>query len=158
MTIKTFYLLCFGLLCSLMAHAQLKTYSFEEMEQQMRKEARPVIVFIYTDWCKFCKIMQKRTFQDEEVVTKLNESFYFIWLDAEQKEPVSFRGATFRFIPSGNNTGLHELAWQLGEIDGTIGYPTLTLLNSNYEIVFQKSDVLRPKAMLQLLEAALLAD
>ncbi len=142
-------------LISIVANAQLERTSFEALEEKMQEEPRPVLVFIHTNWCKFCKMMEKRTFQDEEVVDLLNENFYFVALDAEQEKDIPFRGKTFEYVPNGPNTGLHELAWQLGEINGQIGYPTLTMLNPQYEIIFQKADTFRIKAMKKLLSITL---
>lgn len=50
---------------------------------------------------------------------------------------VQFNGGIFKYKPSGNNTGIHELAEQLGTVDHKLSFPTLCFLNANYEIIFQ---------------------
>jgi thioredoxin-related protein len=118
-------------------HAQLKTYQFEQLDSLQKKEARPVAIFIHTDWCKYCAAMQNTTLQNKEVISTLNDQFYFIDLNAEEKRSITMLDNTFKYKPSGNNTGIHELAEQLATINGKVSYPTISFLNSNYEITFQ---------------------
>lgn len=119
------------------AYAQLKTYQFEQLDSLQKKEARPVAIFIHTEWCKYCQAMQNTTLQNKEVISNLNEQFYFIDFNAEEKRTITLLGNSFRFKPTGTNTGIHELAEQLATLKGEISYPTLCFLNSRYEITFQ---------------------
>ena len=117
--------------------AQAHYYSFEQLDSLQQREPRPVAVFIYTDWCRFCAMMENTTLQDERVIAQLNEAFYFVALDAEEERDIVVGGRVFGYQPSGNHTGEHELAEQLGTIEGTLSYPTLCFLNPAYEITFQ---------------------
>jgi thioredoxin-related protein len=117
--------------------AQIKTVRFEQIESLQKIEKRNVVVFIHTDWCKYCQIMQNTTFTNDSIIYKLNTQFYFIDLNAEQKENIVFNGRTFKYKPTGTNTGIHELAEQLATVDNQVAYPTLCFLNSNKEIIFQ---------------------
>ena len=76
-------------------------------------------------------------------------------MDAEGEEDITYRGHTFRFRPTGRNTGVHELAEQLGTIDGQLNYPTLVALNTSNEIVFQYGGLMDAKELLAVLEALL---
>ena len=131
---------------------QLKTYSFEEAEKLAKENPKPFVVFIHTSWCNYCKMMENSTFKNETVITKLNNDFYFISLDAETKEDIVFNNHRFSFIPKGQNTGIHELASALATINSQVVYPTLTILQSDYSIVFQKHSFLSSKELLAVLE------
>ncbi len=48
----------------LASYARPEDHSFEELEIIFKEESRPVIIFVYTDWCKFCQIMKNTTFQE----------------------------------------------------------------------------------------------
>lgn len=117
--------------------AQIKTVRFEQIDSLQKIEKRNVVVFIHTDWCKYCQTMQNTTFKNDSIIYKLNTQFYFIDLNAEQKENIVFNGRTFKYKPTGTNTGIHELAEQLATEDIQVAYPTLCFLNSNKEIIFQ---------------------
>lgn len=88
--------------------------------------------------------MKATTFKNQEIIEKLNSDFYFIDFNAEEKRDISFNNHVFKFQPSGNNVGVHELALQLGTINNQIAYPTLCVLNEKNEIIFQYNIYLSP--------------
>lgn len=140
---------------SLSAISQLQPHTFTQIDSLQKTEQRNVLVFIHTDWCKYCQLMKNTTYKDKQVVQLLNEHFWFADLNAEQKEDIFFNGHTFKYKPTGNGTGIHELAEQLGTINGKIAYPTLCILNPNYEIIFQYDQYVSSKDLLPVLRAAL---
>lgn len=141
---KNLYLLL--LLCFAIPNgfAQLHTVSFEEIDSLQHLEKRKTIVFIQTDWCQFCHAMQNTTFKNEAIIKELNSAFYFVPFNAEEKRTVVFNKTTFRFQPTGNNTGTHELATALGTINKQLNFPVLCVLNNQNEIIFQHSGYLNP--------------
>ena len=89
-------------------------FTFEEVEEIHQQIPKPILVFLYTDWCKICFGMKKTTFKNRKVIQLLNEKFYFIKLNAEEKQDITFLGKIFTYKPTGINTGMHELAVELG--------------------------------------------
>jgi thioredoxin-related protein len=132
--------------------AQLKTYSFEEVAELSKENPKPIVVFIHTSWCKYCTIMENSTFKNQEVVTLLNSAFYFISFDAETKNTITFNNYNFKFKPKGQNTGIHELATALATIDNEVVYPTITILDSDYSILFQKHSFQNAEELVSILE------
>ncbi len=132
--------------------AQLNMQSFEAVEQLSKENPKPIIVFIHTSWCKYCKLMENSTFKNPAVIKELNDNFYFISLDAESKKDIKFNNHTFRFKPTGTNTGIHELATALATIDNQVVYPTLTVLAADNTILYQQHSYINPKALLRILE------
>lgn len=127
--------------------AQLKMHTFEEAEKLSLENPKPFVVFIHTSWCKYCKMMQNSTFKNEEVIKQLNENFYFISFDAEAKNDIAFNNHIFKFKPKGNNSGLHELAESLSNQT----YPTITILNPDYDILVQIESFVNAKQLLNYL-------
>ncbi len=117
--------------------AQLKTYQFEQLDSLQKVEKRNIVVFIHTDWCKYCQAMQNTTFKNDSIIKLLNSKFYFINLNAEFKNNITFDNHIFKYKPTGSNTGTHELAEQLGTFENKLSFPTLCILNADHEIVFQ---------------------
>ncbi|TGV00480.1 thioredoxin family protein [Flavivirga rizhaonensis] len=143
------YLLYILLLTSQLGWTQLKNYTFKELS--LLKEERPIVIFLHTDWCKYCKVMENTTFKNEKIIEKLNERFYFISFNAEQKTSVTFKNHTFKYKSTGKKTGIHELAEALGTVESKISYPTTVVLNNKKEIVFQYPYLLKPKEFLKVL-------
>ena len=132
--------------------SQLKSRTFEEVDSLQQIQKRKIIVFIHTDWCQYCQRMKSTTFKNQEIIQKLNSDFYFIDFNAEEKHDITFQNQTYKFKPTGNNVGVHDLALQLGTINNQITYPVLCILNEKYQIIFQYNNYLDPQDFKLLLE------
>ncbi len=105
--------------------------SFEEAEQMNQKERKKFFVFYYTDWCGYCKKMDKEVFTDANVINTLNNEYYAIRFNAEQKDPVTFDGNVYEFDASRGRRGMHEIANEM--LLGQKVMPTTVILDNNKE-------------------------
>lgn len=135
--------------------SSLNHYTFSQLDSLMNLEQRPLAVFLNADWCRFCKNMEQTTFKNPDVIDLLNENFYFVSFDGEQKERVYFNQQIFDYQPTGRNTGTHQLAKALGTIDGVLAYPSFVILQEAYEIVFQYNAYLDARRLQAVLEKVL---
>lgn len=101
--------------------------SWEEAMQRMETQPKKVFIDVYTDWCGWCKKMDKSTFVDPAVVNLMNEHFYAVKLDAEQEAAINFDGHEFKYIANAGRRGVHELAYSL--LDGRMSYPSFVYLD-----------------------------
>lgn len=138
-----------SILLSGICFSQAKSYQFEAIENLQKSEKKDVVVFIHTNWCNYCKAMENTTFNNQKVADLIQQNFYFVILDAEEKRDISFVGKTFRYKPTGKDTGIHELAETLS--GGKISYPSLIILNPQNEIIFQYDGFLKSSELLDIL-------
>jgi len=110
----------------------LKWYNIEDLDKMDQLDGKLVLVDMYTNWCGWCKVMDKKTFTDPTVVDYLNEHFVLVKFNAEQRKPVTFKGKTFEWIKRGRN-GTHQLA--LDMMNNRAGYPTLVYLNEQLDVI-----------------------
>jgi thioredoxin-related protein len=110
----------------------VKWLTFEEAIQKSKKEKKKFFIDVYTDWCGWCKVMDKNTFSDPAVAQMLNEKFYPVKFNAEQREDVTFNGTTFKYVESGRS-GYHELAAAL--LNNQLSYPTVVFVDENFTSV-----------------------
>jgi thioredoxin-related protein len=110
----------------------VKWMSFEEAVEKSKTDKRKIFVDVYTDWCGWCKVMDKKTFSDPKVAKILNEHFYPVKFNAEQTADVVFNGTTFKFIGNGSR-GTHQLAAAL--LNNQLSYPTVVFLDEEFRII-----------------------
>ncbi|HHB78635.1 MAG TPA: DUF255 domain-containing protein [Saprospiraceae bacterium] len=122
------------LLLPVLGFSQSKVHwlTMEEAIAKSKVEKRKIFIDVYTHWCGWCKKMEKSTFQTDEVAKILNEDYYPVKLDAEQKAPITFNGRVFQYVKSGRG-GYHELAAYF--LDSQMSYPTVVFLDENLNII-----------------------
>ena len=106
--------------------------TFAEAVEKSKTEKKKIFIDVYTDWCGWCKVMDKQTFSDPQVAKLLNEKFYPVKFNAEQTEDVVFNGTTFKFIEGGGR-GTHQLAAAL--LNNQLSYPTVVFLDEDFKMI-----------------------
>jgi len=81
---------------------------------------RPVLVDVYTDWCGWCKRMDRDVYARDDVRNYLVKHFVTVRLDAESADPATYAGKQY--------TGR-----TLAQRFGISGYPTTIFLRANSE-------------------------
>ena len=111
---------------------EIKWMSWDEAVVNNQLEPKMLFIDVYTDWCGWCKVMDKQTFTDPEVVNYINTNYYAVKFNAEREDPVTFRGQEFKVVEGGRR-GIHTLAYAL--LEGQLSYPSYVYLNTNFQRV-----------------------
>ncbi|MFI2742250.1 thioredoxin family protein [Zhouia sp. PK063] len=110
--------------------SQINWITWEEAVKIQDSATSPKKMYIdmYTDWCVWCKRMDKSTFSDPAVIKYMNEHFYMVKFNAESKKIIVYKGKDYHFVPYGRN-GFHQLAYNL--LNGQLGYPSGVILDEH---------------------------
>jgi len=128
---------------------EIKWYTLEEALEAQEKNDKKIFIDMYTDWCKWCKVMDQKTFTDQAVIQYMNENFYAVKFNAEQKEAINFKGKKYDFIKSGRR-GIHGLAFEL--MDRSASYPSFVLLDEKLDRLGYIKGYKAPAQFLSLLK------
>jgi thioredoxin-related protein len=116
-------------------HAQgqkVEWISIEEAQKRMKQEPKKIMIDVYTDWCGWCKKMDKETFSNPVIAEVINEHYYAVKLDGEGKNDIVFNGTTYKYVAQGAR-GYHELAGAL--LSGRLSYPSIAYLNEELQLL-----------------------
>lgn len=102
--------------------ADITWTTFEEGVTQAQKEQKLLVVDFYTDWCHWCKVMEKETYGNDDVVAYAKEKAVMARINAETVEKVKFRDAAY----SGR---------ELSMMFGVRGFPTTVFMNAKGELI-----------------------
>lgn len=105
---------------------EIHWYTLEEAIAAQEESPKMIFIDVYTDWCGWCKVMDNKTFTDHSVIEYMNENFYAVKLDAEQKTPIKFNGREYKYIARGKR-GINEIALDL--LDMQPSYPAFVILD-----------------------------
>src|SRR3990172_2404031 len=79
--------------------------SFDEGVLKAQRENKKILIDVFTDWCGWCKKMDKDTYPDEAVRSAIDKHFVAIKLDAESEKKVTFRGQKMTQIAFAQSAG-----------------------------------------------------
>ncbi len=128
------YIINFLLLLSLglTSFAQSKTakinwLTVEEVQEKMKTEPRKVYVDVYTDWCHWCKVMDKKTFTNKDLIAYMNEKYYCIHFNAERRDSVTFNNKKYGLAENSKTNSL-AIEWTRGQMS----YPTSLFFDEGF--------------------------
>ncbi len=68
------------------AKEKINWLSLQQVQEAYKKQPRPILVDVYTDWCGWCKVMDKETYSKEHVAAYINEHYYAVKFNAESRD------------------------------------------------------------------------
>ena len=97
--------------------AKINWITFEEAMEANKKEPKKIFIDVYTDWCGWCKKMDKSTFSNEKIAEYINDKYYAVKLNAEHEDVVEYKGQKV------SNAQLSA------QVFGITGFPTTVFLD-----------------------------
>lgn len=123
--------------------------TFEQLEDSLSQKPKKVFIDFYTDWCTYCKKMDKVTFTDTAVISKLNSDYYAIKMNAESRDTIVFGGDTFinKQIEKKRNP-THDIPLLLASRENyPFSLPAMIILNENFEIMARYFEYMSPEKL-----------
>lgn len=121
---------------------QIKWLSFEEAVAKSKENPKKIIIDLYTDWCKWCKVMDEKTFAHPVIAKYINDNFYAVKFNAESNKPINFAGHKFE-NKNGGSRSPHDLAVALTQ--GKLSYPTYVFMDEKNQIIHVQPGFIEPK-------------
>lgn len=151
---KKILLMLFVVLGTLATQAQeIKWMSLDEALAAQKKDAKPIFMDVYTDWCGPCKMLDKNTFHDKAVVQYINANYYAVKFNAEGDGSVMYKGKKYsnpNYVANkkGRNS-VHEFTKFLK----VRAYPSMMIFDSKGNLEEPIVGYLKPDQLLSVLKA-----
>jgi thioredoxin-related protein len=108
----------------------VKWLTFKEAMELNKKQPKPFLIDIYTDWCGWCKQMMRTTYSEPTLSMYINTWFYPVKFNAEGHDTIEYAGKKY-INPGKGPRSTHELAIKfLGE---RISYPSTIFVSNNFQ-------------------------
>ena len=114
------------------AQEEVAWMTLQEAIAKTRESPRKIMVDVYTDWCGWCKRMDRNTFSNPVIARYINTHFYPVKLNAETKKEITLGDRTYSYVETGRR-GYNELAIIL--LKGQMGFPSISWLDSDLTIL-----------------------
>lgn len=97
--------------------------SLAELKTSYAQNPRPILIDVYTDWCGWCKEMDRTTYKNRALVDYINTHYYAVRFDAESRDDVFFNHAQYRY-----NAQYRTNMFAVYLTGGRLSFPTTVLL------------------------------
>ena len=129
---------------------KIKWVSFTEAVELNKTNPKKIFIDVYTDWCGWCKVMDKNTFTNPVIIKYMNEKYYAVKLDAEMKDTVKFNDIVFVNPNPTTKRSTHQLAASL--LQNKLSYPTTVYLDETFKMLSPFPGYLKPEQMEPILK------
>ncbi len=120
----------------------VKWSTFQEAVKLSKENPKKLFIDVYTDWCGWCKKMDKETFEHPEISKILNKEYYPVKFDAESADTIEFNGKIF--INEGDRSrNPHQLAVAL--LQGQMSYPSVVYMTKDLQLITAVPGYLTPE-------------
>ncbi len=100
--------------------------SIEQLEDLYKKNPKPILLDVYTDWCGWCKEMERVTYHHKKLVSYVNEHYYAVKLNAESPDSLVFNNRKFGYNAKYKSNELAEfLLFRRMEFPTTVFLPAI---------------------------------
>jgi thioredoxin-related protein len=118
---------------------KIEWLSIDEALERSKTEPRVIFVDVYTTWCGWCKVMDRKTFANPSVIEYVNENYYAVKMNAENQDKFEFKGE-------------QTTNAQLARTFRISGYPTVVLINDKFTKFTPRAGFRGPEDFIELLK------
>ncbi|GAA4282449.1 thioredoxin family protein [Gaetbulibacter aestuarii] len=131
-----FTLLFFAFLSTTVSAQEINWVSLEQALELQKKEPKKIMMDAYTNWCGPCKMLDKNTFHNPDVVAYVNKNYYAVKFNAEGNEAITYNGKNYanpNYDPALANrrNSPHELSRYLR----ISAYPTIVFMDETGNVI-----------------------
>jgi len=121
------------------SNAQDKEINWMTMNEALAeqvKNPKKIMLDAYTNWCGPCKLLDKKTFRNADVVKYVNENYYAVKFNAEGNESIKYKDETYT-NPGYNDSRANSRnsQHQLSQALQVNAYPTIVFFDESGNVL-----------------------
>ncbi len=79
----------------LLAQDKINWITMNKALEAQKSNPKKIIMDVYTNWCGPCKLMDKNTFGNKDVIRFINDNYYAVKFNAEGTQEITYQDFTY---------------------------------------------------------------
>ncbi len=127
---------------------EINWVSLDEALKLQKENPKKIMMDVYTVWCGPCKMLDRNTFHNADVVEYVNKNYYAVKFNGEGNDVVKFNSRTFSnpnydATKAMRRNSPHELTRYLR----VSAYPTVVFFDENAQVIAPIQGYQQPKQL-----------
>ncbi len=149
--LKLVLFVCLIIFCSAKTRTtneqKVQWLKLDEVTAKVKEQNKPVLIDLYTDWCYWCKVMDKKTYSKSKVIDYINGHFYSARVNAETKDILNWNNKTYNY-----NADYKINDFALYVTNGQASFPTTIIITDDNPMPISIAGFMEPKEMEKILK------
>lgn len=141
--------LTFSLFTVMTLQAQeINWVTFEEAIAMQEKNPKKIMMDVYTTWCGPCKMLDRNTFKNKDVVDYINKHYYAVKFNAEGNSVVRYKDKVFKnpgYDPAKANR--RNSPHQFSRFLKVRAFPTIAFLDEDSKMITALTGYHKPQQL-----------
>ncbi len=131
-----------------MAAQEINWVTLDKAIELQKENPKKIMMDVYTSWCGPCKMLDKNTFHNPDVVNYVNANYYAVKFNAEGNQEVTYKGKTYgnpgyKAELANRRNSVHELS-RFFQVNA---YPTILFMDEQAGLLAPIKGYQKPKQL-----------
>ena len=127
---------------------EINWVSLNKALELQKENPKKIMIDVYTNWCGPCKLLDKKTFHNKDVVAFVNKNYYAVKFNGEGNDSINYKGNAYK-NPNYDKSKANKRNSSHGFTNfmGINAYPTIAFLNENGDFIMPLKGFYKPQQL-----------
>ena len=127
---------------------EINWLSLNKALELQKENPKKIMMDVYTNWCGPCKMLDKKTFQNKDVVAFVNKNYYAVKFNGEGNDSINYKGNAYN-NPNYNKSKVNKRnsSHEFTNFMGVNAYPTINFLNEKGDFIMPLKGFYQPQQL-----------
>jgi len=126
---------------------EINWLSFQDALAKQKESPKKIMMDVYTDWCTPCKLLDKNTFHNADLVKYVNKHYYAVKFNAEGNETINYADQTFSNPRYDAKRARKNSSHQLADFLNIRAFPTILFFEESGDLLAPLPGYRTPKQL-----------
>jgi thioredoxin-related protein len=127
---------------------EINWISLNKALELQKENPKKIMMDVYTNWCGPCKLLDKKTFQNKDVIAYVNKNYYAVKFNGEGNEIINYKGVSYS-NPNYDKTKANKKnsSHEFSNYMQIRGFPTIAFWDEKSDLIAPLTGFYKPQEL-----------